>query len=59
MKEPSSLLGKSNLNKREMRKVSMQTAEPAFTREANEKIVKTLDSIYAKADLTQVADNTN
>ena len=36
MKEPSSFLGKSNLTKREMREVVMQTAEPASTREATE-----------------------
>ena len=29
MKEPSNLLGKSDLTKREMREVVMQTAEPA------------------------------
>ena len=29
MKEPSSMLGKSDLTKREMRKLVMQTAEPA------------------------------
>ena len=36
MKEPRSLLGQSDLNKREMRKVVMQTAEPASTIEATE-----------------------
>ena len=51
MKDPRSFLGKSNLTKRDMREVVMQTAEPASTREANEGMVKTLDSIYAKADL--------
>ena len=32
MKEPSGLLGKSDINKREMREVVMQTAEPDSTR---------------------------
>ena len=30
MKEPSSLIGKSDLSKRKMREVVMQTAEPAY-----------------------------
>ena len=34
----------------------MQTAEPASKREANEILVKTLDSTYEKAYLKQVAD---
>ena len=48
MKEPRSLLGKSDLNKRDMRKVVMQTIEPYSTIEANEILVKILDSTYAK-----------
>ena len=36
MKEPRSLLEKSDLNEREMREVVMQTAEPAPKREATE-----------------------
>ena len=36
MKEPSGLLGKSDLNKRNMRKVVILTAEPASTIEATE-----------------------
>ena len=36
MKEPSSLLGSSDLTKREMHKVVMQTAEPDSTRDATE-----------------------
>ena len=51
MKEPINLLGQSNLTKREMREVVMQIAEPASTREATERMVKILDSIYANADL--------
>ena len=57
MKEPISLLGKSDLNKREMRDVVMQTAEPAYMQKAIEQMVKIFDITYAKADLKQVADN--
>ena len=35
----------------------MQTVEPASTREATERMVKILNSTYAKAYLKQVADN--
>ena len=56
MKYPSNLIGQSNLTKREMCKVVMQTAEPASTREATERMVKIFDSIYAKADLKQVVN---
>ena len=57
MKEPSVLLGKSNLNKREIRKVVMQTSELYSTREATEILVKILNSTYLKAYLKQVAAN--
>ena len=57
MKEPSGLLGKSDLTKREMCELVMQTTEPASTREATERIVKILNSTYVKADLKQVSDN--
>ena len=36
MKEPRILLGPSDITKREMREVFIQTAEPASTREATE-----------------------
>ena len=49
MKEPRGLVGRSDLNKCNMRKVVMQTAEPASTIEATERMVKILDSTYAKA----------
>ena len=58
MKEPIGLLGKSNLNKREIHEVVMQTAEPASTIKVTDKSVKILDIKYAKLDLKQVADNT-
>ena len=57
MKESRNLLGESNITKREMREVVMQNAEPDSTLEANERMVKILDSTYAKSDLKQVADN--
>ena len=40
-----------------MRKVAMQTAEPAYTREPTEIFVKIIDSTYAKSDLKQLANN--
>ena len=58
MKETSSLLGKSDLNKREMREVVMKTVEPASTIEATVRLVKTLNSTYAKKYLKQLVDNT-
>ena len=52
MKKPSGIIGKS-----EMLQVFMQTADPASTREATDRLVKILEITYAKADLYQVADN--
>ena len=46
MKEPSGLLGQSDLNKSKMRKVVMQNAEPSTTIEATEILVKILNSTY-------------
>ena len=57
MKDPSSFLGQSYITKNNMHKVFMQTVEPASTREATEKMVKILDSTYAKADLKQVTND--
>ena len=57
MKDPGILLGPSNLTKSEMSKVMMHNEEPASTREATERMVKILDSAYAKADLEQVVAN--
>ena len=48
IKEPISLLGKSNITKREMSGVVMQTAETASTREAIARMVKLIESNYAK-----------
>ena len=58
MKEPRGLLGKFDLNKREMCEVVMQTAEPYSVREATDRFVKILDSTYAKAYLNHIANNT-
>ena len=57
LKEPINFLGQSYLTKRKMRKVVMYNSEPASTKEATERMVKILDSIYAKAYLKCVADN--
>ena len=59
MKEPSGLLGKSDITKRQMRQGIMQTAEPDSTREATEQMPKILNSTYAKAGLKKVSDNAN
>ena len=40
-----------------MRKVVIHTTEPASTRDATERMVKILNSIYVEWDLKQVADN--
>ena len=42
-----------------MHKVVMKNAEPAFTREATEILVKILDITYTKAYLKQVATKAN
>ena len=57
MKDPIRSLGQSDLTKRNMRKAFMQTSEPASTRKATEILVEILDSIYAKEDLKEVANN--
>ena len=57
MKDSRNLLGKSDLTKREIREVVMQTAEPASTREATERMVKILNSTYAKEYLEQVVND--
>ena len=57
MKEPGGLLGQTDLTSSKICKVVMQTAEPVSTREATERLVKILDSIYANADLEHIAAN--
>ena len=57
MKESRNLLGQSDLTKREMREVVMQTAEPASTWEATDIMVKIIYITYAKADLEQVVND--
>ena len=56
MKESRNLLGKSNLTKREMGEVVMQTEEPDSTQESTERMIKILDSTYAKVCLEQVVN---
>ena len=48
-KGSSGLLGQSDLTKHNMRKVVMQTVYTASTQKATERMVKILDSKYAKA----------
>ena len=57
MKEPISLLGKSDITKRKMHEVIIQTKGPASTREATKQTVKILNSTYEKVDLKKVAKN--
>ena len=59
MKEPSGLIGKSDLKKREMRKVVMHTAEPDSKREATARVLKIFYINYTKADLKHVNNNEN
>ena len=59
MKEPRNLIGLSNLTKRQMCEVMMQIAESSYTRKTTERMVKTLNSNYAKADIEQVVSNTS
>ena len=56
MKSSRNLLGQSDLTKHGMREVVMQTAEPTSTREVTQRMVKTLDSTYANADLKHVVN---
>ena len=55
--KPIGLLGNSDLSKRKMCEVVMQTSEPASTREANCRLVKIIGIKYENEDLKQVADN--
>ena len=57
MKKLRSLLGKSDSASFKMREVSVKTSEPALIREATERLLKILDSTYAKADLKKIAGN--
>ena len=51
------MLGQSDLTKREILEVVMQTTEPASTQEATERMVKILDITYTKAELEHVVSN--
>ena len=52
------MIGQAYLTSRDMREVEMQTEEPVSTCKSTERLMKILDSTYAKADLKQVAYNT-
>ena len=56
MKESRNLLGQSDLTKREICEIVMQTEEPDSTLEATDIMVKNLDSAYTKAYLKQVVN---
>ena len=49
------MIGKSDLTSHEMREVDMQTAEPASTREATERLVRILDSTYSRSNRKHIA----
>ena len=55
-KEPSCLLGQTDLTSCNMHQVIMQTTEPVSTREATDRLVKILESTYEKEYLKQVSD---
>ena len=59
IKDPRNLIGQSDLTKREMREVVMQTEEPASTRETTDRMVKIIDSTYEKADLKQLVNDSH
>ena len=59
MKEPRGLLGQSDLNKCEMRKVVMHNVYPASRQKDTEIMFKIFNSTYVKAYLKQVANNVN
>ena len=46
MKEPSGILGQTDLTSRDMSKVVINSTEPVSTREATERMVKNIDSTY-------------
>ena len=51
------MLGKPDLNKREMHDVVMRTEEPDSTRDATKRLVKIRGSTYARAELNHAANN--
>ena len=57
MNEQRSFLGQFVLTGHDMRKMVMQTTEPASTRDYSEIMAKPLDSNYDKDDLEQFATN--
>ena len=51
MKEPVGLIGQTYVTSSEMYEMLIQTSEPVSIREYTDRLVKILDSTYAKADL--------
>ena len=58
MKEPNSLIRKSDITSCDMHEVVIKTLEPFSTRIYTEILVKILDITYVRAYLKQVIDNT-
>ena len=57
MKEPSSLLCKTDLTSHEMHEVAMQTEEPVSKEEATEMLVIIMYSTYVKVDPEVLSNN--
>ena len=55
MKDPVNFLGQPDLTKCNIQEVVILTAEPDSTREANQIVVKILDSTYEKSDYGKVS----
>ena len=51
MKEPSGMIKETYLTSRKICEVVMNTAEPVYTWEANDRVVNILDIIYNKVEL--------
>ena len=57
MKELSDMFSQTDQTSCEMREVVMKTEEQVSTKEATERLLKILNSTYAKSDLKQIANN--
>ena len=49
------MIGKIDLISLEMHEMEIQTIEPVYTREVNERMVKCIESTYSKTDIEHVA----
>ena len=58
MKQLICLIGKIDLTSRNIREVVINNAEPVYTREYTDRMVKILKSNYSKEYLEQVSTNT-